>query len=271
MALVSLFIATSEHQLARSLFLLATTYGFLAWPHLGWALKSKIRFRHNDWKNWPPALLDPLLTGLIAGLSLLALTLSANHSILVWSTLVFSCISLLLIARRSPSLDLFVPLAAILAISPFINAGTLFEPETVWTSLLALSTLALFCGIYGSYQVTRPVYRKLWWALLSVLVPMYLVASTYYACRDNFELAPVKYTLLAVCLAMYIAWNAFSDGYRRGSALLRTIYQVAAQLTLTFALFMAFSQVTLTLLLAGQLLVWYSGNVGDRFRYCLGF
>ncbi len=253
--LVSLFIATSEHQLARSLFLLATTYGFLAWPHLGWALKSKIRFRHNDWKNWPPALLDPLLTGLISGLSLLALTLSANHSILVWSTLVFSCISLLLIARRSPSLDLFVPLAAILAISPFINAGTLFEPETVWTSLLALSTLALFCGIYGSYQVTRPVYRKLWWALLSVLVPMYLVVSTYYACRDNFELAPVKYTLLAVCLAMYIAWNAFSDGYRRGSALLRTIYQVAAQLTLTFALFMAFSQVTLTLLLAGQLLV----------------
>ncbi|MDN0122331.1 DUF2339 domain-containing protein [Yersinia aleksiciae] len=251
---VSLFIATSDHQLARSLFLLSTTYGFLAWPHLGWSLKSKIRFRNKNWKSWPPALQDPLLTGLIAGLSLLALMLSGNHSILSWSTLVFSCISLLLIAKRSPSLDLFVPLAAILAISPFINAGTLFDPENVWTSLLAFSSLALFCGIYGIYQVTRPVYRTLWWALLSVLVPMYIVVNIYYVCRDKFDLATVEYTLLAVCLALYIAWNVFSDVSRRSSAFLRTLYQISAQLTLTFALFIAFSQVALTLLLAGQLL-----------------
>ncbi|KEY57307.1 DUF2339 domain-containing protein [Serratia sp. DD3] len=253
--LISLTMATEEHQLARSLFLLATTYGFLAWPHLGWSLKSKMRFRNNDWTNWPNALLDPLFTGFIAAFSLFALTVVENYSLLAWATLILFSISLLLIAKRSPSLDLFVPVVGVLAISPFINPVALFTPERVWVSLVGVSLLALICGIYGIYQVTRPVYRKLWWAALSVLVPMCTVASTYYACRDNFEPFWVEYSLLAVCLVMYVAWNMFSDLYARASELLRSIYQIAAQLMLAFALFICFSQVTLTLLLAAQLLL----------------
>jgi len=91
--------------------------------------------------------------------------------------------------------------------------------------------------------------------MLSTVVPLLIVIGTYMACREHYRPNIMDYTLLAVCSILFLVWNTFSDLYRRGSNKLRVIYQIAAQIALLFALFTCFSEVTLTLLLAGQLLL----------------
>jgi len=88
-----------------------------------------------QWKSWPQSLRDPLLTGLVAAVLLAILTFSDKYSLLTWVTLILGVISLLLIARRSAVLDLFVPLAGILAISPLIRSPEILYAHSIMMSL----------------------------------------------------------------------------------------------------------------------------------------
>ena len=88
-----------------------------------------------QWKSWPQSLRDPLLTGLVAAVLLAIRTFSDKYSLLTWVTLILGVISLLLIARRSAVLDLFVPLAGILAISPLIRSPKILYAHSIMMSL----------------------------------------------------------------------------------------------------------------------------------------
>lgn len=253
--LISLFIVPAEHHVARSLFLLITTYGFMAWPYLGWSLKGKIRVRPRNLTLLPQALRDPLITGYIGGILLILMTITQQHSFVSWAALIVSSLALLLLSRRSPALDLFIPLVGIFAISPMLNANRVFATGNEGVTLIALCSLAIMCMAFGMYGVIRPSYRKLWWALLSICPVLFIVSDSYFYYRDIFEAQSAKYTLLVICLFIALIWSAFADIFRRSSSLIRHTYIVSAQLALTFALFIIFSKITLTLLLASQLLL----------------
>ncbi|WP_380179465.1 DUF2339 domain-containing protein [Kalamiella sp. sgz302252] len=249
---ISFFYFPQAHQPARSLFLLLTSWGFLAWPHLGWQLRSKTR-RRGGWEQWPAALKEPLLTGLVATLMLVGLTVAEEASLLASSTLVIGCFALLLLARRSPSLDLFALMAATAAIAYQLYIA--HNRSFLWTEALPfLIALAIIFGGYGLYCLTQPLLRKIWWAALATGIPLTLVAAVYFSAPHSFE--PIlKWVIMAVCLAVYFGWNLFSDIYRRLAYPVRTLIQAAAQLALLFGLYICFSGVTLTILLGLQLLL----------------
>lgn len=263
---VAIFINPAEHQIARGLFILLTTYGFLALPHFGWRLSATARDLKAQYTNirWQ----DGMLTGSVAALLLALMPVFGQLGLFTWITLWIGCIALLLLGKRIPSLNWLSVISSLVAGLVLISlpSARMERPSFLseltsadyLSALICLGSLAIIYAAYGFYQARQKGLQRELWATLSTAAPMLLVIGLYYWqpaswYQDYLNISHA--VIVSVALTFGACWYYLADIHRKMDNTLRAIYFIFANLLIVWSLFEVFSQATLTLLLAIQLLV----------------
>ena len=272
-----LFINPDAHYIAKSVFLVITTYGFFALPHFGWQLRP---FKSEKvLQTFTIARQDGLLTGIVAAFMLI---LSAQHSpadICLWLTIWAVCAGLLFIARRIPELNLLsitgavtllMTLAVLMSSQVSIQMPTRLDTQLALNfhvnafiflgALFCFGSLAILYGLFAcqSAQQTDKTKNTLIWSLISTIVPIITLFTLH-------QIFPVEWQSIAHYLAdpavIIIAIVTGALWYRvvmndiTQNNVIQMVYTVAANIIVAIALSLVFKQTQLTVLLAIQMLV----------------
>lgn len=263
---VAIFINPAEHQIARGLFILLTTYGFLALPHFGWRLSATIRDLKAQYTDirWQ----DGMLTGSIAALLLALMPALGQLGSFTWITLWLGCIALLLLGKRIPSLNWLSVISSVVAGLVLLSLPSARMERLSWLSeltsanyvaaLICLGSLAMIYAAYGFYQAKQKGQQRELWAGLSTAAPALLVIGLYYWqpiewLQDYLNISHI--VILSVALVFGACWYYLADIHYQMDRNIRSIYFIFANLLVLWSLFEVFSQAVLTLLVAVQLLI----------------
>lgn len=280
-------LATSPMESARSLYLLAVAYLFLAVPRFDWTLKQL------DWPEdhqgtikslwqWLKNLKDAKLreaqiselrqsTGWFQGILLLLVTLAQAWNLLVEGVDDASPISLLLlpallilVAARRP---LFTLLPVIALVTTVIAALLPLLTETDDQILLEATTYTIQYGLIVRFMLISLLFSgtAVWlicqryplpayWAALGSLTPIVLLTAAYYALNSFTE----EWTWGSVAVAVSIAylllmrWTLAKSSEIYNDSF-KVVITASAHLSLALLAVIWLADATLTLALAAQL------------------
>jgi len=258
---------TAPEDGVRSLYLLVLGYLFLAVPGQDWLLRQQRQPAGRPWwrllldnhgeRNWPAT--PALLLLVLAQGSTLALETVGGSS---YSTLLLMPLLLLLAASRRPELNplpaLLLGLTALAVILPLLSWNGdrwQFVAASAETQALLIPRLVLLMLLYSGVAVTL-VWRKAsypaFWTTLGCAAPLLMVTLGYYLITAFT--ADWTWGGAAAVLALgYLALAKLSV-QRQAADLISVILISAAHLGLSLAAVTWFSNATLTLALAAQLI-----------------
>ena len=226
---------------------------------------------------------SPVASGVLAGylVAAFALVMLTTHTNTSLITLFMLAAATAIIAWRSDSTILAMPVAAALAVLVIVHWAVNFNFEILlsprgpfygappsWTItgrgqhlLFAAGTAAVFGGMgYWAQERSQRLEFSMLWAACAVLTPVVILIALYYSLTSYGRSIP--FAIMALALAALFALAALRlwqreerEGIREASAIFATGMVAALALALTFALEKGWLTVALALMVPGIALI----------------